>query len=445
VQDVFVAVCAGLLISAAAAALLVVLRSTGRSVQLLTLGYLGFGVLATFAYHPSMAEETGQNRIPIAFYRSLSVWEVFSFFALPAACTCLGGALAALWLNKRGDPSRPVEGGPSIARTSIVLPAWTLWLTALSLALNVYGSGLQTILRTDTYLSHSGPVIAVIIGTALGPLGVLVAANVLLGGRASGPARVSAVALLAAAVLLSFGQATRMLSLCPLLVFAGGLVAGRWSRRRAVTWGIVATAAAVTLLGVPLYLRGQPELGLLPALETLFSRPGSFFGEATNPLSNLLLGVPLSLYVGLQAPEIPREALWVSVNPLPGGFTNWEELAPQLRFNAYEPFTGLGELANHGLVPLVVYMLVLGFVFEALENIALRPSPRVAGLLAGTIFGIAGIVLIRTTQYNLRTDTRLVYYAVALVMICWAIDRALGHRPDRVPALPRLRDSVEAT
>jgi hypothetical protein len=129
--------------------------------------------------------------------------------------------------------------------------------------------------------------------------------------------------------------------------------------------------------------------------------------------ANLLFGFANIGCTAFASPLLPVHDLLVAINPLPGGIAGWYAIASAHRINLFTPYAALGELGNHGWLVLVGYCLVVGAILGHLDN-------SVRQLLAGgrqayglALLALAGLFMVISTQYNLRTATRLMYYALA--------------------------------
>lgn len=226
-----------------------------------------------------------------------------------------------------------------------------------------------------------------------------------------GAARVFAVALFAVYLALFFSEATRGLALAPVLFALGVFVAA--PGRRARVGLLVAVAASVVLLPLPLFLRSRTHHGLIPYAGQLPA-----YLAQSSPWSVLALTVLISFAViGVTAyvqPHFPMHDLLISVNPLPGNSVGWYQIAQVHRLNIYTPYGAVGELGNAGTVAVVAYFVVLGVVMAVLDRRIqehLRSGLQAPALL---VVALVGLFCLYNQQYNLRQSTRMAYYAVAL-------------------------------
>ena len=134
----------------------------------------------------------------------------------------------------------------------------------------------------------------------------------------------------------------------------------------------------------------------------------------TLPL-NVLSTFGLSGDVAFLEPSIPLSHLWPSVRPLPGSVAGWHAIEPSHRLDAFSPYSTIGELGNYGLPILAVYFSVAGALLALLDS---RARELIAGGqqlhgLALTALGLLFPVL--SLQYQLRTDTRVLYFGLVLL------------------------------
>jgi hypothetical protein len=418
----------------------VAVRRVSLPTRILTVGYLAIGSAGTLIINPPASVLGRYNYNEFTYFQSLSWWDRLTPFVVIAAAIFTGGLIVHLMM-----PGRVAElTARAPVREGVHLTARWLWLSVLTVAAFILGTGPSYIMRSPVYRPAFGSHTLKLLGTALLPAAMLVAALVAFSPEVSRGGKRRAVAVLGVTELLEFGAGSRGFALFPVLVFVGGWLTQRWNLRQSIIRGGIAVALSIGLLGVPLGLRTMPEHGILPALGYLFTQPGTFFSGESNPLYNLLLGVPLSLYVGSQVNPIPASAFWVSVTPLPGAWTDWAQVQQSLRLNAFEPYPALGELLNHGWVAVVGYSVVVGIVFEVLAAVAWRSGQRFGAPMRAIMMAGAGVVLVRSSQYNLRTESRLIYYMIVGVLSLAAFPRltrraARAARSDRLERLRQLR------
>ena len=420
---------AWLLVACAAFGLWRVCAGVGRSVQLLSAGYVTFGVLGAFAYRPTALDATGGNAQVVASFDRTSPLAVVALFGVVAILCCVGALVA----RAVGSDTRTA---PSQTRILQVPSSWLIGPAAV-LALNIWGVGWHTLWHARYYLDRTGPLTAQKLSSAAAPIGVLVAANILLSRQRGWLVRGAACLVLALTAAVAFGEATRLLSIMPILVFLGGYITGRWSARAAVVAGAIAALASLALLGPPLVLRGQVNHGLSPALGYLRTQPAALFLGVRETTSNLLQGVPVTTYVANAVPPLPLRDLWVSVNPLPGIATSWPKISQTLRINRFEPYSGLGELANYGWWAVILGSIATGAVFQACEASAVRIRSSLGSAMRVAIVGTAALVVITSTEYNLRTEARLIYYLIVGTAATWIISRTRVGDARKHSATPR--------
>jgi hypothetical protein len=391
-------------------------RLVGLPVKLMAVGYIGFAVGCVALFHADAHDLTGPNAAPIYDYLQTPAWTVVGVFTVVAACVFLGAVLVRI-------VARQAEGrGTTSAELQLKLPPSTLWLPVACLIAAIVGVGPSTVFRSPAYLYASGPQTLVKISLGTLPLATVIAAVVMFSAQRT-VQRVSALLILALIEILQFGQATRSFSLFFALVFVGGWLSGRWTRPQLVVRAIGAAVLALATIGIPLALRAMPEHGLIPSVNYLFTSPGQFFSGDSNPLYNVLIGVPVTLFVWRDQPAIGSHALWTSINPAPGNLTDWPTLLNTLRVNIYEPYPAIGELLNHGWLATIAYSTALGAVLESLMLLASRCRAPWTGAIRLAVTGTAAVLLVRSTQYNLRTETRFVYYLIVGVLAMFVASR----------------------
>ena len=235
--------------------------------------------------------------------------------------------------------------------------------------------------------------------------------------------RTTCVAVFLLYQLIFFSMSTRRIVVMVVFYIFGLSLGGA----RRLTIIILTTMWLISLplvLQIPLELRGMPKQGIDPMFHNLSSIADNInfikrYAETVDTgARNLTFGLPLAGYVG-SAPRIPLEALAVSINPLPSfmllpSLSSWESLRDSLRVTQYIPYSALGELSNHGWLWLIFYYFLVGLVAAWLDTGTRHFEGQLSRL--GYIGGCGLLLLfsVTSTQYNLRSSSRLVWYAIAI-------------------------------
>lgn len=209
-----------------------------------------------------------------------------------------------------------------------------------------------------------------------------------------------------------FSTGSRVISILPLFV----VIAMKFNSKRPNRGTIfLSIFTSVTFLVLALGFRIEnSSFGLFPYINTLFNRPGAVLSSGFGNLAgNIGFSVPLTEFV-YNAPDIPLNYLLTDVNPLPGSLTNWGEISTHLRVHHFIPYNGVGELANLGLLWLVLVFFVKGFITEnALYT--LRKSGYF--LSAQLCLLLSAFSLLLTLQYNLRSSLRFDWLILMITLI----------------------------
>lgn len=303
------------------------------------------------------------------------------------------------------------------------LPPGIIFVIAVApLVLLLYGKG-SAIYSAPAYLDHTGPAWALSVGNSLAPISLFGLAIAILAWR--GGTRVLAAMTMACWAVVLFSAGTRRIALIPAVFFlALYLVPDRTGAPRRVRWptAVICVYVSIVLIGVALRLRGSDVgVGFVPFLGVVQDDPWNFLKpDLAGSLGNILFGVPLSGYVASEAPHLSFHALATSITPLPSGLTDWGEIAPTLRVNAFTPYAGIGELANHGWLVLVVFTFGVGVVFAACDA-GVRSMGQWGLAMSPVLVGLSLLFTLDFCEYNLRSSTRIVYYCAALTLAFRAI------------------------
>lgn len=328
-------------------------------------------------------------------------------------------------LNATKDGSTPSSGTQQSRATWPRFRGGGLRLLAVllfPLVLIVIGKGPDSILWRTKYLVESYHYIHVL-GSLLALPAIFVLGLITLRSR-SVVWRLVCVGLFLTYEILYLSLSTRQIAAIFLFYIAGLALGG--ARRRTVAALLVTWVISLPLLlQVPLELRGMPQQGVIPLLGNLASvmnaSNNAYVEEVGIVASNLTFGVPLASYVGAQSP-IPKAVLATSVSPLPSfvsvpGLPTWDKVREHLRVSLYIPYSTLGELLNYGWLYLALYYLVAGTVAAWLDVGVRYFTQRWSRW--GYLFGCGAFFLfaITSTQYNLRSATRIIWYALIIAAL----------------------------
>lgn len=238
-----------------------------------------------------------------------------------------------------------------------------------------------------------------------------------------------ALAAVGALVMLFefFCLGSRRMALWTLLVAAGYALHRR--NRRSLIILVVAGLFSIWLLRVPLYLRGSPVHGFQPYFSEI--GPALTAQHSGNPaLNNLVAGFPISGTTAYLQPKIPDSWVLIELNPLPGDLVGWYSIQHSLGINSATPYSGMGELGNHGLVIASVVFGATGSLLGYFERRVRHLTMYGRQFVAVAYFGFVGLFSIQIVQYDLRSSYRILYYGLAIDVLLLAFPALIG--------LPRL-------
>ena len=350
-------------------------------------------------YIPSQAE---------VFYEPLRTSTLYSFFIAGVGVAC-GTMLCALVSYQAGSDRR-LEPLARIQTTVGQLSAGSLMVASLLPAmLYVEGRGPSTLLSADYYLQYTGPQWAAKIGFALIPVGALVACVL---ARRSGATRLVGIAMVSIYILVLVAAATRALALVPLAWVAGGWLNSKSPKRRSL---VIAAALTLVLVNVPVVLRSEPMQGLIPFWHVIIATPGYVlvpnWGRTIN---NLLFSVPLANFV--ETTPVGLHAIFVSVDPLPGGSAGWSQISESLRVNLFTPFSAIGEVFSESPLLGFIYFSVTGFLISYCWRSRPAQSGWAASVRSIVVLGVTVLFGAQSFEYNTRSVSRLIYYMLALTI-----------------------------
>jgi hypothetical protein len=303
------------------------------------------------------------------------------------------------------------------------IPDGALVITGYAgILLTIYGR--QGGLLQGSYNVVDGPSWAVALSNAIAPLAILVLSIV---ASKPGPWRWLAIVGIGIWFLLLFARASRTIAVFPIiLLFARTFTSGARVRPHSVALVVIGT---IFLMQLPLVGRANPDgVGIIPLTQQVLSRPEEIFSGFSlgGILGNILFTGPLTGVVANR--QIPLEAFWVSINPLPGSWAGWSEYKGILRVDSSTPYNALGELGAQGWFALVAVAFAVGLLLALSTRIASRLDGAFALAASLLVLGITVFFSVSILQYNLRSSVRLIWYILGGLTLIWMASVAIKPR-----------------
>ncbi len=395
--------------------------------------FLSFNGLAGFVFSNSLSEARGSGAVYQVLTPNQTLDTALLFF-LASTLICLGAIVGYRFLNaeiRSFDVFSSLKFEGLQRMIPLILFAATLVLGGIVMAV-----GPAELLQRESYLLATRPGIITILTIA--SMGMIIALGVVLAGKNRSHRWFAFLLLLLfASYFISLGS--RRLALIPILVMAGYILAGGRFNMRLVSLSVLSGGL---LLALPLHFRQHDTHGLLPYLQSL--RSFVFDSESIEAnINNVLVGFRIVGLTAFDRPAIPWSTFLTSVNPLPGELANWYEISNALRINIYSPYGAIGEIGNRGWAFTIFWFLLFGIALGVMQRYNMRllinSKYRIIGLL---ILGILAIAAIQSTQYNLRTEMRLIYYVIFLLVAAGSAGLYLRSRPPQSQPGSRIRPKI---
>lgn len=156
----------------------------------------------------------------------------------------------------------------------------------------------------------------------------------------------------------------------------------------------------------------------------------SIYGDETDVVSNLQFNIYYTFIFGIFVTSktlVGNATDWgtimISLNPLPGKWVGWYEIAGTLRANKYAPYTANGEVFTMGRIFTFLFFSIIGLLFGYLEH-----QMRKLFLRGSKVFGFIVSILcvmfvIYSFEYNLRSSVRYLYYALVVLLFYYFIGK----------------------
>lgn len=292
-----------------------------------------------------------------------------------------------------------------------------LALSLIPLVLYVIGYGPSGLMERRHYLEMAGPQLVVSASSIFGPVGAVLASIVLIVRQSPRHLRTTAGLLLGGYFLVMIATGSRAVAVLPLILL-WLFIEFRKPGKLGVAVSVVGSMfSVVALLNASLVFRLEAVgAGLLPYFRLLTENPERLsevrFGQL---VGNVLFGVPLTGDIVMSG-KLDQQYFWTSVNPLPGGLTEWSSILGELSWGPATPFNTFGELFAYGVFYVVMFMFCVGALVSGLDNIicsfngALRQTLTLVAVISLLLFASA------VFQYPVRNASRIVWYLAAVVV-----------------------------
>ncbi len=210
-------------------------------------------------------------------------------------------------------------------------------------------------------------------------------------------------------LLIYFGDGSRTFGLGLVLFFTGRLI-DKKSPLRFIAF-IISVPISAMLTNLVISFRRGSTHGLIGNFSQIgqfdFLSAGNYFQSNVSASSFAITG-----YTGFIANPIPIKNLFIEINPLPGGFTGWYNIANEMRFNYYTPFTSIGELFNYSPLILFLFFAALGLFTRNLVLFQSSSGLSIFNLRQNINVGSILLFVLLSIQYNLRSSLRVLYLAI---------------------------------
>lgn len=216
-------------------------------------------------------------------------------------------------------------------------------------------------------------------------------------------------------ILLCIGFGSRMATIY-LVVYLFTIFILYIPKKRKKWFLILWAPILLVFFGYNLSLRFNDAHGIIPYLSLPFTGPeviieNTFF----NLYYTFVFGVYSTCRTMIKYPE-GYDYLITSLNPAPGGMTDWYIIYKRLRITPYAPFAAIGEIFSFPFIAAIFYIFVGMFFSHAEKKIHKLLNKRnfVAGFI---LFLLTCAFIPYSFEYNLRSCVRFIYYAMIFMII----------------------------
>ena len=172
----------------------------------------------------------------------------------------------------------------------------------------------------------------------------------------------------------------------------------------------------ILFFGYNLSLRFCEYHGLGPYLLLPFNDPYAIIENTFfNIYYTIVFGV-FATYKTLIENTPNYQYLATSLNPSPGFLTDWYSIYKSLRINPYAPFTTIGEIFSYPFIAFLFYFFI-GMIFAYSEKVIQSLLSKRKFLTGFILFLLITAFIPYSFEYNLRSATRYVYYALIYAIL----------------------------
>lgn len=180
---------------------------------------------------------------------------------------------------------------------------------------------------------------------------------------------------------------------------------------------------SVVLLLYTMQLRALPQHGLIPYLRFLPDSIKNFGDQLYFVIYYLFIYGFFAAVQTQNSAIINWSTTLIALNPFTGNLAGWYDIADQMRLNLYAPFSLYGEIFSIGWGVTFVYFLTIGYLFGLFENYIRRFYSQGKYLSGHVIYLLAVMFTIYAYEYNLRSGTRYIYYAILWIIFQLAFSK----------------------
>lgn len=178
----------------------------------------------------------------------------------------------------------------------------------------------------------------------------------------------------------------------------------------------------IVFFGYNISLRYSELHGLGPYLSLPFTDPYAIIENTFfNIYYTLVFGV-FATYKTLVEYTPNYQYLSTSLNPSPGFLTDWYSIYKDLRINPYAPFTTIGEIFSYPFIAFLFYFFI-GVFFAYSEKVIHSLLSNRKFLTGFTLFLLTTAFIPYSFEYNLRSATRYIYYALIFSILLRALSK----------------------
>lgn len=241
-------------------------------------------------------------------------------------------------------------------------------------------------------------------------------------------------------ILIALGTGSRQAVVYSLVFSILIFISGTKSFKSKMKFGLHILLSFIFLSFI-ISIRHLSSHGLFPYIASIFNDTGAIVDSiAFNIYYSFIFGIYVSAEtITENTPNWSNIA--ISLNPLPGKWVGWYDIANSLRSNRWAPFSLNGEIFTMGKIFTFLFFTFLGIIFSFFEKMMRHFFNQSSKIFALIIALICALFVMFSFEYNLRSSFRYLYYGLIIVIMYFMFGK-YNYKVGKIP-LPKKHKTID--